>query len=321
MLGFHAKIPNSMEHRVTKSPSALIMVAKGRFFMDNQKTGAYITFLRKERGMTQKDLAERIGVTDKAVSRWETGRGFPDVSILKPLSKALGVTVIELVNGEPSPPEAIPAKADNALLETICYFKSMARKAAGAILLLAGVCLAALPLVAAGRISLLFSVPGICLTVLGGLLLSRAAFPCFRTLSPPTARRLSLTLQLTALLLELLPCGVVMRFADGPEKVIQYTVSYFDPLPFEYGNFFPLITAILTAAGLIGLLASVLWKGRIHLQNAVFLCCVITLACSLVPLLPLFSSTFVGALISLCLLSSVVLQAAANRDGASDKMR
>lgn len=145
--------------------------------MDNQKTGAYITCLRKERGMTQKELAERIGVTDKAVSRWETGRGFPDISMLKPLSEVLGVTVIELVNGEPSPPEAIQAKADSALLETIRYFKSMARKVSGMLLILAGVCLAAMPLVAAGRISILFSIPGICLAAVGGLLLSGVVFP------------------------------------------------------------------------------------------------------------------------------------------------
>ena len=133
------------------------------------------------------------------------------------------------------------------------------------------------------------------------------------------ARGLSLALQLAALLLELLPYGVVMRFADGPEKVIRYTVSYFNPLPFGYGNFFPLITAILTAAGFVGILASVLWKGWIPLQNAVFLCCVAGMACPLVPLLPLFGSTFVGALIFLCLLASVVFQAAANRKARSDR--
>lgn len=51
--------------------------------MDLKKTGLFISGMRKEKSMTQKELAERLSVTDKAVSRWETGKGFPDVSILK----------------------------------------------------------------------------------------------------------------------------------------------------------------------------------------------------------------------------------------------
>ena len=47
--------------------------------MDTQKTGTFLRILRKQKGLTQNQLAERIGVTDKAVSRWETGKGFPDV--------------------------------------------------------------------------------------------------------------------------------------------------------------------------------------------------------------------------------------------------
>lgn len=68
--------------------------------MDLQKTGKFISDLRKEHGWTQKDLAERVGVTDKAVSRWETGRGFPDVSYLTVLAEILGVPISELIRGE-----------------------------------------------------------------------------------------------------------------------------------------------------------------------------------------------------------------------------
>ena len=57
--------------------------------------------LREARGMTQAQLAERIGVSDKAVSKWETAKGLPDISLLQPLAAALGVSVIELMNGEP----------------------------------------------------------------------------------------------------------------------------------------------------------------------------------------------------------------------------
>ncbi len=68
--------------------------------MNPEKTGALIAQLRKEKNITQKDLAKKIGVTDKAISRWETGRGYPDVEILPDLAKALSVSINELLNGE-----------------------------------------------------------------------------------------------------------------------------------------------------------------------------------------------------------------------------
>lgn len=58
--------------------------------MDKNATGRFIAELRKQKGLTQKGLAEKLMVTEKAVSRWETGRGLPDTSLLKPLSDVLG---------------------------------------------------------------------------------------------------------------------------------------------------------------------------------------------------------------------------------------
>ena len=68
--------------------------------MDNYVTGAVIRRLRERRKMTQEELAERIHVSGKAVSKWETGQGFPDISLLEPLSAALDISVIELLSGE-----------------------------------------------------------------------------------------------------------------------------------------------------------------------------------------------------------------------------
>ena len=67
--------------------------------MDNYVTGAAIRSLRETKGLTQEELAERIYVSAKAVSKWETGKGFPDISLLEPLAKALDVSVIELLSG------------------------------------------------------------------------------------------------------------------------------------------------------------------------------------------------------------------------------
>lgn len=63
-------------------------------------TGNIIRKLREKRGITQKELAEKITVSDKTVSKWETGRGLPDIAILEDLSKSLGVSITELLTGE-----------------------------------------------------------------------------------------------------------------------------------------------------------------------------------------------------------------------------
>lgn len=68
--------------------------------MDQVKTGKFIAQKRKEQNMTQMQLAEKLGVTDRAVSKWENGRGLPDVSLMKPLCKILGITLSELLEGE-----------------------------------------------------------------------------------------------------------------------------------------------------------------------------------------------------------------------------
>ena len=66
--------------------------------MDKFKFGEYIYNKRKTQGLTQEELGRKIGVTNKAVSKWEVGETCPDISMLAPLSKALGVTIDELLN-------------------------------------------------------------------------------------------------------------------------------------------------------------------------------------------------------------------------------
>ena len=68
--------------------------------MNSYVTGTTVKALREARKLTQADLAERIGVSSKTVSKWETGKGLPDISLLQPLAQALGISVIELMNGE-----------------------------------------------------------------------------------------------------------------------------------------------------------------------------------------------------------------------------
>lgn len=67
--------------------------------MNYDKIGSFIQQKRKDKGLTQKQLAEKLGVTDRAISKWERGQGCPDVSILEILSKELGCSILELLKG------------------------------------------------------------------------------------------------------------------------------------------------------------------------------------------------------------------------------
>lgn len=89
--------------------------------MDAKITGCFIAQLRKELGLTQKELAEKLEVTDKAISRWETGKGLPDTSLLKPLAEIFGVSVGELLSGKRMDDSQIKSQADHIILESLGY--------------------------------------------------------------------------------------------------------------------------------------------------------------------------------------------------------
>ena len=85
--------------------------------MDQVKIGKFIAGCRKDEGLTQAKLAERIGVTDRAVSKWETGKSLPDASIMLELTEILGISVNELLTGEKIEKEDYKEMAENNLLE------------------------------------------------------------------------------------------------------------------------------------------------------------------------------------------------------------
>ena len=87
--------------------------------MDVAKIGTFIKAQRTELNMTQKDLAEKIGCTDKAISRWETGKGLPDMSFIIPLSKELNVSINELLMGEKLICETAMPEANEMVAEII----------------------------------------------------------------------------------------------------------------------------------------------------------------------------------------------------------
>lgn len=85
--------------------------------MDTKATGQLIAARRKERGLSQLELAKRLHVTDKAVSRWETGRGMPALETLEPLGEVLGLTVSELLAGRELTEAELPETAGKQILE------------------------------------------------------------------------------------------------------------------------------------------------------------------------------------------------------------
>ena len=92
--------------------------------MDNNKTGTLIKELRKEKNMTQKDLADILHITDKAVSKWERGLCAPDISLLEPLSKALDTSITELISGERVVRSEISEKVEESTKSVIDYTKN-----------------------------------------------------------------------------------------------------------------------------------------------------------------------------------------------------
>ena len=107
--------------------------------MDAHKLGQFIAELRKENNFTQIELANKLNVTDKAVSRWERGLGFPDINTLEPLADALGISFLELMQSKRNENEdTISAKAaEELLLNTIHLSKDHSRfaKISGSIVL------------------------------------------------------------------------------------------------------------------------------------------------------------------------------------------
>ena len=97
--------------------------------MDAKKFGTFIATLRKENNMTQVELAQKLQVTDKAVSKWERGLGFPDINTIEPLADALGVSVLNIMRSERIAETEITQDTASAALTDTFEFVKLQRKA------------------------------------------------------------------------------------------------------------------------------------------------------------------------------------------------
>ena len=87
--------------------------------MDQKKIGSFIAARRKDNGLTQSQLAEKLGITDKAISKWETGKSMPDLSLFNPLCNLLQITLNELLLGEFISDENLKEKSNQVLFEVV----------------------------------------------------------------------------------------------------------------------------------------------------------------------------------------------------------
>ena len=282
--------------------------------MDKNITGRFIAELRKQKGFTQKELAEKLMVTDKAISRWETGKGLPDTSLLKPLGDVLGVSITELLSGKRIEEVDMKEQADNIILESLNYSKRMLASVISVIIFIIGI---------AFIISPLFLVSQSYIWTLGLIIVATAILYIYtrkkRDSMKATNRAYhlsALALQGIALILEILPIGTVMVFATSPTKQTIEVYSYFSLLPVGYANFTPLLTGILTILIiLLGAIALFKFDNAASLRKAMFVCSVISLLLSIVPLF-LFGTvgmTVASYAVSCAILLSICLQAVANR--------
>ena len=106
--------------------------------MDVKRTGSFIAEMRQGKNMTQAELAAKLQVTDKAVSRWERGVGYPDITLLEPLAGQLGVTVLDILRGEKTFPDKMTGEeTEQTVAETVRLAAVQRRQAVRRVILLA----------------------------------------------------------------------------------------------------------------------------------------------------------------------------------------
>ncbi len=119
--------------------------------MNQEKVGKFIARCRKAKKMTQSELAEQLGVTDRSVSNWENGKNMPDVSLFNPLCEILNITINELLSGEKINKDNYQEKLEENIIHTINYSNKrleQKNRFIGLILLLFGVLISTLGLMA-----------------------------------------------------------------------------------------------------------------------------------------------------------------------------
>lgn len=282
--------------------------------MDSKKIGKFICKLRQDKDLTQKDLADKIGVTDKAISKWECGNGLPDITLLEPLATALDTSVAELLNGEVIA-EGNTEETDKAIVQALEHYKGSQRRTAGILLLILGAVLMISFALSVGQWFLHAFVLGIGCIAIGIILAVAKNSLAYCKVPKSVAQWVSLGALITAIVLEALPYGVVLIFKPAPPyEEIKQLYSYFALTPFGYANFAPLITAILTVALAVLSFVLIFVKRKTSgLRKAMLIATVVTAIISVCPMFLGYKyATIIGVFVTLLLATSAVFCAITN---------
>lgn len=290
--------------------------------MNAEEIGKKIAQLRKEKGLTQKELASQLNVTDKAVSKWERGINFPELTILEPLAKELDTTVMELLElGNSSKEEIMDSVAEISTAEKRRMLAELNVHSCLKIVFETFIFIAMIYVSKVLAEHELYGWPQIAsMGMIGfvGTLIGMEIYTIYRSkklfevyYKNDEKKKLTQSLILCiipifTLILEILPYGAVLNFA-GPEESIRRTFSYFSLTPFGFANFGPFITAVLTCILLLLLIVCYVSEKEDLLQKAKFVT-YIAIATSLAPLLyGIHNFSVVGFLISLTLVLEAFL--------------
>lgn len=273
--------------------------------MDLKKTGTLISQRRKELSLTQKDLADRLQVTDKAISRWETGKGFPESSLLQPLAQALELSIAEIVNGVRTEPERAAEQTDNALVAAVSYAKRMQNTVVAVLMAVAGTYFLLAPLFTVGiHTGVSWCVAALLYT--GAMLQFWNKWP-----SAKVARLLGATCMVAALVLQIIPGSAVLVFS-GPDYHKVELLSCFDLMLVGYAMFTPFLSGVINGASVLMMFLLLVFKKE-NLTNKIFVC---TILAGIFMVLPALLSweyvTVMGLLAALLLFFSVIFQSRAN---------
>lgn len=284
--------------------------------MNPKKTGEYICKLRRDKQLTQNELAEKIGVTDKAISKWECGNGFPDITLLEPLAKELDTSVAELLSGESYDNDTKQEQTDKIIIESFTYIQNTSRRTVGSLFVIFGaLMLIMVALSIAGEwFDYVFGFGIIAIAVGIVLLVVKKPF-IYSKISKQVAQWIAFGALVVAIILESLPYGTVLKFFSGPdeEPIIRF-YSYFNPITFAYANFAPFITAILTVAiAVLSLVLNLVKRKATKLRNTQF---ITTLVAAIISIGPIFYGyeyvTIIGVIITLLLIISSIFTSITN---------
>lgn len=278
--------------------------------MDANLTGKFITELRKQKGFTQKDLAEKLNVTDKAISRWETGKGLPETSLLKPLADVLGVSVGELLSGKKIPVLEIKEENDRVILESLKYSGRRFAGMVNIVLFIVGgaIILSSFILTGFDYYYLIFGL-GVIFIFIGGVRVYLKKKGKTVKVNNKAVYAVSFALQVIALILEITPYSAQLNFFGGYVEKL----SFFNIGLIGYANFAPMIIGLLTVACVIlSILVTAKHKKAEKLKRAVFNCGIFSIALSVLAII-MNDLTAVGYVITALIAVSICLQAIANR--------